>query len=146
MRTPPALSLLLHATLLGALAAVAVVTAVAGAFVHRWAGGVGIFLAVGAAVSVCVLARRAARSRLGIAVVGLCWLVPVLVLAQERPAGDVVIAADTTGLVFLFGGAIGLAVTLGMGTGRMRPMLPAAGENETESRSDNGAVKADDPS
>ncbi|NEE00521.1 DUF6113 family protein [Phytoactinopolyspora halotolerans] len=128
-----------------ALAGIAVVTAVAGAFVHRWSAGIGLFLAIGAAVGVCVLSRRVARSRLGIGVVGLSWLVPVLILAQQRPAGDVVIASDATGLVFLFGGAIGVAVTLGMGANRAPVAeMETRGKAEHGSRSSNGVIKGDD--
>ncbi|NED98073.1 hypothetical protein G1H11_22500 [Phytoactinopolyspora alkaliphila] len=101
--------------IVGLLAIAAVAVAVAGAFMHRWASPVGLILAVGAGTGVCVLARHAARSRVGIGVVAGAWLTAVLLLAQPRPAGDVVIAGDPAGLVFLLGGASAVAVTLGMG-------------------------------
>lgn len=91
------------------------VVAVAGAFVHHWARPVGFVLAVGATAGVCAFARYAARTRIGLAVVGLLWVLPVLVLAQPRPEGDVVIANDGPGLMFLFGGVVAAAVTVGMG-------------------------------
>lgn len=116
----PALGATLRGLLVGVVAVVAFVVGVAGAVMHRWASPVGLVLAVGAAVGSCVLARYAARSRFGIAGVGLMWLAPVLILAQERPSGDVVIASDAAGLILLFGGAAAVAVTLGMGAQRDR--------------------------
>lgn len=89
--------------------------AVAGAFFHRWASPIGFVLALGALAGVCVYARYAARTRIGLAVVGLLWVAPVLVLAQPRPAGDVVIANDGPGLMFLLGGALVAAATIGLG-------------------------------
>ncbi len=97
------------------LALVAAVVAVTGAFVHRWGSPLGLALALGAAAAVATLARTYARTRLGSGVVAGCWLVPVLLLAQSSPGDDVVIAGDTAGVVFLFGGSAVHAVALGMG-------------------------------
>lgn len=97
------------------LGVVAVVVAVAGAFVHRWNNPAGIVLAVGGAVALGVLARACARSRVGLAVVALLWLLPVLWLGQEPRGDDRVILGDEAGLVFLFGGTTGLAVIVGRG-------------------------------
>lgn len=105
------------------LGVVAVVVAVAGAFVHRWQNPAGILLAVGGAVALAVLVRACARSRAGIAVVALLWLAPVLWLAQEPPGQDRVIMGDEAGLVFLFGGTSAMAIALGLGV-RARSTRP----------------------
>lgn len=102
------------------LSVVSFVVAVAGTFMHRWASPFGLLLAVGAAAGVCVLAGQAVRSRIGIGVVALAWLVPVLVMAQPRAEGDVVIAGDATGLLFLFGGVVSIGVTVGLGVARVK--------------------------
>ncbi|WP_053203379.1 DUF6113 family protein [Jiangella muralis] len=99
------------------LGAAAVVVAVAGAFVHRWQNPAGILLAVGGAVSLAVLTRACARSRVGLAVVAALWLGPVLWLAQAPPGEDRVILGDEAGLVFLFGGTTAYAIALGLGVG-----------------------------
>lgn len=112
---PTRRTLVLSALGVAGLGVVAVVVAVAGAFVHRWNNPAGIVLAVGAAVSLGVLARVCARSRAGLAVVALLWLAPVLWLSQTPPGDDRVILGDEAGLVFLFGGTTGLAVVLGRG-------------------------------
>nr|WP_246400560.1 DUF6113 family protein [Jiangella mangrovi] len=96
------------------LGAVAVVVAVCGAFVHRWQNPVGLILAIGGAAGVAILARACARSRFGLAVIAMLWLVPVIVLSRPRNSA-VVIQGDEFGLVFLFGGTVCLAVILGMG-------------------------------
>lgn len=97
------------------LAVAAVAVALAGAFVHRWASPAGLLLAVAGAAAVAVLARAWARSRVGMGVVALLWLVPVLVLAQSPIGGDRVVNGDTAGVLFLFGGAVSHALALGMG-------------------------------
>lgn len=94
------------------------VVAVTGAFFHRWASPIGLILAIGSVVGVCVFARYAVRTRVGLTIVGLLWVVPVLILAQPRPAGDVIVAGDPAGLIFLFGGVLALAVTIGVGAAR----------------------------
>lgn len=105
-----------------ALAVVAVLVGVAGAFVHRWAVPLGLALALSAVVGLVLICRSWASSRIGIGVAGLSWLAAVLVLAAPHPEGDVVIAGDTPGLVYLFGGVlcVGVAIGLGAGTGRVR--------------------------
>jgi hypothetical protein len=104
--------------LVGALGVVAAIVAVTGAFLHRWASPVGITLALGAVFGICVFARYAARTRVGIAWIACAWLAPILVLAQPRSAGDVVIAGDAAGLTLLLGGVMALSVALGWGVSR----------------------------
>jgi uncharacterized membrane protein len=109
------LARLAHAVVVVVLAVVSFGVAVAGVLVHAWRSPFGLVLALAAAVGMCLLARDAGRTRLGIGVVGTAWLLPVLVLAQPRPGGDVLIESNPTGLMFLFGGVVPWAVVLGMG-------------------------------
>ncbi|MGA7688974.1 MAG: hypothetical protein WCA29_07060 [Jiangellales bacterium] len=102
--------------LLVALAAVA--GAVAG-FVHRAtldvlgvAVPVGMVAALGALTGLALLARLLGRSRTAVALVGAAFAVPVLVLSQFRPEGDLVIAEDVWGLTLIGGTA--LVVTVGV--------------------------------
>ncbi|WP_157552807.1 DUF6113 family protein [Jiangella gansuensis] len=97
------------------LAPIAVVVAVSGAFVHRWASPVGLLLALGGVIGLAVLARVCARSRIGLGVVALLWLAPVLALAQGPAGEDRIVGGDEAGLVFLFGGTMSLAIALGRG-------------------------------
>lgn len=97
------------------LGAVTVVVAVCGSFLHRWANPLGMFLAIGGAVGVAILARVVARSRFGLAVIALSWLVPVFVIAESLAGTEHVIRTDYFGLIFLVGGTIGMAIVLGMG-------------------------------
>lgn len=99
----------------------AVLVAVAGTFVHRWASPLGIVLAVGGAAAVAALARACSRSRAGLSVVAALWLAAVLTLAFFRPGNDLVVAGDDVGLLFLFGGAACHAVVLGMGAETRAP-------------------------
>lgn len=103
------------------MVALAVLAGVAGAFVHatRWhIGGVslplGLLVAVGGGVAVMVLARGWARARWGLALVFLAWMAPTVALSQQTAAGDVVVAADTAGLVFLGGATLVGAVGIGL--------------------------------
>lgn len=109
--------------LLVALAAVA--GAVAG-FVHRTtvdvlgaAVPVGMLSALAALIGLTLLARLVGRSRTAVALVGAAFAVPVLVLSQFRPEGDLVIAEDVWGLTLL--GAAALVITVGV----VVPFLPS---------------------
>lgn len=98
---------------LGALAG-----AVSG-FVHRTTVGVvgvavpvGMLAALGALAGLVLLARLVGRSRTAVALVGAAYAVPVLVLSQFRPEGDLVVAEDVWGLSLLGGAA--LVITVGV--------------------------------
>ncbi|TDC50614.1 hypothetical protein E1212_14695 [Jiangella ureilytica] len=108
-------SRMLSALAVTALGAVTVVVAVCGSFVHRWANPFGMFLAIGGAVGVAILARVVAHSRLGLGVIALLWLAPVIVISESLAGTEGVIMNDEFGLIFLVGGTIGLAIVLGMG-------------------------------
>ncbi|AYY14318.1 hypothetical protein EF847_18060 [Actinobacteria bacterium YIM 96077] len=110
----------LHLLALTFFVLVAVAVAVSGVFFHRWASPAGLVLAIVAVVALCFLVRQVAHSRWGIAVAGAAWMAPVLVLAQPRSTGDVLIAGDPTGMSFLLGGVVAWAVTLGLGARRER--------------------------
>lgn len=112
---PSVRSRVLSALAVAGLGLVTVVVAVSGAFLHRWANPLGLLLAIGGAVGVGILARVCARSRIGLVVIAMLWLVPVIVLAQTPAGQDRVIMGDEFGLAFLFGGTVGLAIVLGRG-------------------------------
>jgi Family of unknown function (DUF6113) len=110
-----------HVLRVGLLAAAAVVVAVCGAFVHtatvRPAGvpvPYGLVLALLGVAALLVLAQLSARSRIGKGAVAAGWLVPVVLMSQPSRAGDVVIAGDIRGLVYLFGGVILIGVAVGL--------------------------------
>jgi hypothetical protein len=104
-----------------ALVLIAVVVAVAGAFVHAATARMGpvplpygLVLALLGLAALLWLTHAAARTRLGTALVAAGWLLPVVVLAQGRAAGDVVIPGDPRGLAFLLGGVLLIGVALGV--------------------------------
>jgi hypothetical protein len=108
------------------LAAVAAGTAAA--FVHRTRIEVAVALPVGMVVSLAgltgllVLARVVGRSRAAVGVVAAAFALPVLVMSQFRPEGDLVVAQDPWGLTLL--GGIALVVT----TMLVVPFSPYHGE------------------
>jgi len=99
-----------------------VTAAVAGAvsgFVYRTTVGllgleipVGLLASLGSLVGLVLLARLVGRSRIAVLVVAGAYAVPVLVLSQFRPEGDLVIAEDVWGLSLL--GGVALIVTVGV--------------------------------
>ena len=112
---------LLRGVGIAALTIISVAVAVAGTFVHAatlHVGDValpyGLVLALGGLTAVLVLTHGLARTRAGKVPVAVAWIVPTWVLAQDRPAGDVVIANGWPGLVFLFGGIVVVGVILGL--------------------------------
>jgi hypothetical protein len=50
--------------------------------------------------------------KLGAAVPTLMWLVVVVVLAVQRPEGDLVVTGTTAGTIFLYGGVIAAGIAL----------------------------------
>jgi hypothetical protein len=119
------------------LAAVGTVTGVAGSFLHDVSVEVlgvdlplGLAAALVAAFAAYVLAGWVLRNRLAVLAPGVGWLVPVLALSLPRPEGDLVVAANLPGYVFLLGGSamIGLGIALPYGSGasgaRVEPVRP----------------------
>lgn len=103
------------------LTVLAPVVAVAGTFVHAAMVRIdtvpvpyGLVLASAGLAGVLLLAHKAARARLGVVPVATAWLLPVWLLAQERPAGDVVIANSWVGLTYLFTGVVLIGVGVGL--------------------------------
>lgn len=103
----------------GATAAVAAVAGTVAAFVHRStlevgevALPVGLAAALGGAGAAVLVARAVGRTRVAVLLVGAAFAVPVLVLSQLRPEGDLVVAGDVWGLTLL--GGVSLVVTLGV--------------------------------
>lgn len=87
-----------------------------GSFLQARTVGLGLRWPIGSVFAVVVLAAvtisagLVARSRLGPGMVSVGWLVSVLMFTSARAEGDVIIAADTPGYLYLFGGALTLAV------------------------------------
>lgn len=83
-----------------------------GSFLQARTVGLGVRWPVGAVFSIVVLgavgfsASLVTRSRLGLGVVTAGWLVSVLLFTAGRPEGDVIIAADLPGYLYLFGGVL----------------------------------------
>lgn len=97
------------------------VVAVVGTFMHGAMVRIGtvpipygLVLALAWLAGVLLLAYKAARARLGVVSVATAWLLPVWLLAQERPAGDVVIANGWAGLTYLFSGVVLIGVGVGL--------------------------------
>jgi hypothetical protein len=86
-----------------------------GSFFQAHTVRLGIRWPVGALFSLLVLGALAfsaallARSRIGLGMVTAGWLLGVFVFTYGRPEGDVIIAADLPGYLYLFGGVIVLA-------------------------------------
>jgi hypothetical protein len=84
-----------------------------------------LLLALVAAASVYVLAGWLLGNRLAVLAPAVGWLIAVLVLSAPSGDGDLVVAANVSGYVFLLGGAtvIGLAIAFPYGN-RGRPLRP----------------------
>ncbi len=103
------------------LTALSIVVAVAGTFAHGRMAHIdtvpvpyGLVLALLGLAAVLLLAHETAHSRLGVVPVATAWLLPVWLLAQERPAGDVVIASGWPGLTYLYAGVILIGVGIAL--------------------------------
>lgn len=87
-----------------------------GSFLQAHTLGLGVRWPSGALFAVLVLASVGlsagllARSRLGLGMVAAGWVISVLVFTAGRPEGDVIIAADLPGYLYLFGGVAALGV------------------------------------
>ncbi|WP_344600863.1 DUF6113 family protein [Sporichthya brevicatena] len=74
----------------------------------RWPLGCVFVLVVLGAVALS--AGMLTRSRLAVGTLAAGWVISVLVFTAGRPEGDVIIAADLAGYLYLFGGVTVLAV------------------------------------
>lgn len=118
---------LLHALAVAALLPVSVAAAVCGAFVHLLVVRigpvplpVGLVLAVGGAAAVLLVGNLTARSRWGSGLVATAWVLTVLLLSLPRPEGDLVIAQDVAGVVFVLAGVVLAGVSVGLPAGGLR--------------------------
>lgn len=87
-----------------------------GSFLQARTLGLGVRWPLGAVFSVLVLGAVAlsaglvTRSRLGLGMIAAGWVISVFVFTAGRPEGDVIIAADAAGYLYLFGGVLTLGV------------------------------------
>ena len=112
-------SSLRSATATTGLVLLAVAAGAVSAFVHRstvdLAGvslPIGLVAAMGALAGLVATARLVGGRRSTVLLVGAGFALPVLVLSQFRPEGDLVVAEDVWGLTLLGGAA--LVITLGV--------------------------------
>jgi hypothetical protein len=128
----PGVSRAAHALLVMAAALAGATAGVLGSFVHPIeVGWVPVGLVLGLAVSglVVVLARLlAGRSAAVFAALG--WLAAVLVLAGQRPEGDLVVANNVAGQVWLFAGTalVGACIVLPVGRVLAAPPSGSGGD------------------
>lgn len=97
------------------LAALGFAVGAVDAFMQARTLEIGVRLPVGAVLAVAVLggvalsAGLCTRSRIGLGVVALGWVVSVVLFTSPRAEGDVIVAADVPGYLYLFGGVLMLA-------------------------------------
>ena len=103
----------------GMLVLLAVAVGAVSAFVHRSTVDVaglsvpiGLVAGLGALAGLVATARLVGRRRSAVLLVGAGYALPLLVLSQFRPEGDLVVAEDAWGLTLLGGAA--LVVTVGV--------------------------------
>lgn len=106
-----------RAVVLVLLTLVATAVGAVSGFVHRTSvdiAGVtlpiGLVVSLGGCAALVMLARRFGGGRAAVLVVAAAYTIPVLVLSQFRPEGDLVVAEDAWGLSLLGGSA--LVITL----------------------------------
>jgi hypothetical protein len=128
----PGVSRAVHALLVVAAAVAGATAGVLGSFVHPLeVGRVPVGLVVGLALSgsVVVLARLlAGRSAALSAAVG--WLAAVLVLAGQRPEGDLVVANNVAGQVWLFAGTALVGACIVLPVGRVLAVPPSGSRGD----------------
>ncbi|MFE3448554.1 DUF6113 family protein [Nonomuraea sp. NPDC059194] len=100
----------------GMLAVLGVALGVVGGFTHAWYVGDSWPLAaiawVPAMFGLCFGAGRMMRSKLGAAAVAVGWLLVSMVFSLKRAAGDLVIAGDSAGFVYLYGAMVAVVVAV----------------------------------
>jgi hypothetical protein len=128
----PGVSRALHALLVVAAAVAGVAAGVLGSFVHPLeVGWVPVGLVVGLALSgsVVVLARLLAGRSAALAA-GAGWLAAVLVLAGQRPEGDLVVANTVAGQVWLFAGTALVGACIVLPLGRVLAVPPSGSRGD----------------
>lgn len=86
---------------------------------------IGALLVIIATAAVCWLAGMGMRSRMGAALIGVPWLVVSYLFSMPKAEGDVVVAGDFAGGLYLYGGLILVAIAI-MVVPPARPMPPSA--------------------
>ncbi|GAA3474004.1 DUF6113 family protein [Nonomuraea roseola] len=100
----------------GMLVVLGVVLGVVGGFTHAWYIGASFPAAaigwVPVLFGLCLLAGRMMRSKLGASAVAIGWLLVSMVFSLKRAAGDLVIAGDIAGFVYLYGGLVAVVIAV----------------------------------
>lgn len=86
--------------------------------VTAFAVPVGVGVAIAGNLAMCWLGGRAMGSKLGAAVPAAGWMLAAIVLAVERPEGDIVVTNTGPGLGFLFGGTVVAGIGIGLAPSR----------------------------
>jgi hypothetical protein len=110
----------------GTLVMLGLVLGVIGAFEHSWyIGGVPLASAgwVLLLFALPYATGRLTESRLAPLVLTLAWLLMSFVLAGRRPEGDLAVAADASGYLYLYGGAIAVALAVVLSPSRGQSWL-----------------------
>src|SRR5262245_20823752 len=132
----------------GTLVMLGLILGVVGGLEHSWyAGGVPV-AAIGWVLALFALPYaigRLTRSRLAPLVLVVAWLVMSFVLAGRRPEGDLAIAADSSGYLYLYGGAVAvaLAVVLSPSRGPSRLLRSWAPGSHREMSEESSSVFVD---
>ena len=122
----------MHALLVLAAALAGATAGVLGTFVHPLEiGWVPVGLVVGLALSgSVVVTARLLGGRSAAAAAALGWLVVVLVLAGQRPEGDLVVANNVAGQVWLFVGAALVGACIVLPLGRVLAVPPSGSRGD----------------
>ncbi|WP_067477084.1 DUF6113 family protein [Actinomadura hibisca] len=99
-----------------ALALLALVVAVLGAFAQDWTLGSVPVAAIGLVAANFVFVRLAGwamGARLGAVIPAVVWSLVVFLLSVQRPEGDLVIPGTTPGYVFIVGGMVAAVIAAG---------------------------------
>ena len=128
----PGVSRALHVLLVLAAAAAGGTAGVLGSFVHPFAVGwvpVGLLVGLALSGSVVVTAGLVAGRSASVAA-ALGWLAVVLVLAGQRPEGDLVVANTVAGQVWLFAGTALVGACIVLPVGRVLAVPPSGPRGE----------------
>lgn len=103
------------------LVLLAPIVGVCGVLVHRHEVAVGpvrlpwgLLLALAGVVALVVVLHLQAASRWGLAVAGLGWAAPVLLMSMSTSSGDLLMTQEAASLVFVFGGVVPIGIGVGL--------------------------------
>ncbi|MCW2885483.1 MAG: hypothetical protein QOE54_2010 [Streptosporangiaceae bacterium] len=132
-RTPnPRVQAFVTGAAYGGLAVAGLMLGVIESFSYSWsAGSIPLAAILWSLFNLVALwgAGRGMGGKLGAAVPALMWLAVVMVLAVQRPEGDLVVTGTAAGTIFLYGGVLagGIALLLAPSSGEW--LLGAAGRD-----------------